>query len=290
MSLKVIGLNHKTATVEEREEALRELKWLPGVLLSTCNRAELYQIAENGASEAAVRHLFRVAAGLESQILGETEILGQVRKAAVKAEGLLGLLFKSAVQVGKKVREETAISRGNVSIASVAVSKARGLINHDRKKKILLIGTGKVTKSIIKTLLKMNFIFILVANRTYDKALALAEETGGKAVHFSELSSELVDADLVISSTAAPHYVLRKDSVRRREKPLAIIDLAMPRDVDPAVAAIAGVKLLNLDDIKEEINLNLLRRKIEAVRAEQIIEQEVKLFCESYVSEAVPAV
>jgi glutamyl-tRNA reductase len=289
MNLKVIGLDHKIATVEEREAALRDLNGLPGVLLSTCNRVELYQLADNAASEIAVRHLFRVAAGLDSQILGETEILGQVRKAAVNAEGFLGQLFKTAVAVGKRVREETDISRGNVSIASVAVTIARRLLDKGPKKKVLLVGSGKIAEAVLKNLLKSNYEFVFVANRTFDKAEQLSEKIGGTAVRFDRLVDEIEKADLVMCSTSAPHLVLKSDRIKKRKKPLLVIDLAMPRDVDPAVAAIAGVKLLNLDDIKEEINLNLLRRRIEAVRAEQIVEQEVKLFCEKYVSEAVPA-
>jgi glutamyl-tRNA reductase len=268
---------------------LRELKRLPGVLLSTCNRVELYQLADSAASEVAVRHLFRVAAGLESQILGETEILGQVRKVAVNAEDLLGQLFRSAVAVGKRVREETDISRGNVSIASVAVKIAKDQLVEGAKKKTLIIGSGKIAEAVLKNLLKSNYEFVFVANRTFDKAEELSQRIGGSAVKFDRLADEIEGADLVICSTSAPHLVLKADRIKKRKKPLLVIDLAMPRDVDPAVAAIAGVKLLNLDDIKEEINLNLLRRRIEAVRAEQIVEQEVKLFCEKYVSEAVPA-
>ncbi|MGB9612960.1 MAG: hypothetical protein ACPL4K_02125 [Candidatus Margulisiibacteriota bacterium] len=135
--------------------------------------------------------------------------------------------------------------------------------------------------------MKLSSNLILVANRTYDKARALTEKLGGRAIRFEQLETELKEADLVISSTAAPHLVLKKDQIGEREKPLMIIDLAVPRDVDPEVAQIPQVTLLNIDCLQEEINLNLLRRKLEAVFAERIIEDEVRQFCEKFALEPV---
>jgi len=302
MVLQVTGVSYRSASTVEREKALTIFRALPGIPLATCNRVELYQIKngklkiENGGiyyyeNEDAVRHLFRVASGLDSQILGETEILGQVKEAYLKSRGqywLLDKLFERAVLVGRKVRAQTGISRGNVSAASVAVSKAITLLGDEKaQKKILLIGAGKVTESVLKILLKADFSFVLVANRTYEKAQALAGRLGGRAIRFTKLREELRDADLVISSTAAPHIVMRAAQVGHRDKPLLIMDLAVPRNVDPAVAAIPRVTLLNIDDIKEAINLNLTKRKLEAVFAERLIEEEVREFCGQYVSEAV---
>lgn len=305
--LIVVGANHKTASVEDRERALSVLRALPGVLLATCNRVELYTMTNELMTndqqgiyyykeEEAVKHLFRVASGLDSQILGETEILGQVSNAYLKPreEGIIGptldRLFARAIAVGRRVRAETGISRGNVSIASVAVSKVKRLLNDVEKRKILLVGTGKVNESIIKTLLKLNCRLILIANRTYEKAKEIAKKIGGRAVRFDRLQEELSDADLVISSTSAPHVILKKEQIGQRVKPLVIIDLAVPRDVDPEVGNIDGVTLLNIDDIKEEINANLARRRIEAVFAERIVEEEVNKFCRSLELEHAVAV
>jgi glutamyl-tRNA reductase len=290
MKISVTGVNYKTAGVGEREAAIKILEVLPGTLLATCNRVELYQSQAKESyylyqNEEAVKHLFRVAAGLDSQILGETEILGQVKDAYLRnaeKDRSLDKLFERAIQIGRKVREETGIARGNVSVASAAVSKARKLLGDHKEKKILLIGTGKVTESILKTLMKMNFNLIFVANRTFEKASEIARKIGGRAVGFESLSAELAESDLVISSTAAPHLIIRRDQIGKRGKPLVIFDLAVPRDVDPAVSVIPGVKLLNIDDVQEEINLNLLKRRIEAIFAEKIIDQEVKRFCNEF--------
>lgn len=298
VNFQVIGLNYKTASVEERESTLKVFRGFSGILLATCNRVELYyrnpkseilnsksqiQNIYHYENEEAIRHLFRVAAGLDSQILGEWEILGQVREAFLRAKGsspFLDFLFERAIEVGRMVRIETGISRGNTSVASTAIAKAKEWMNETADKKIILIGSGKVSVIILKTLLKMRTRLVMVANRTYERAAELAEKIGGKAVRFSQLRKELQDADLVISSTAAPHLVLRKEQIGVRRKPLIIIDLAVPRDIDPGISKLAGITLLNIDDIREEINFNLARRKVEAVFAERIIEEEVNNFCE----------
>ncbi len=302
MNVRVIGLNHNTAPVKEREKALKVLREIPGILLATCNRVELYQTQNSKLktqncgiyyynNEEAVRHLFRVAAGLDSQILGETEILGQVKEAYLKSgagkHSLLGRVFEKAIEVGRRVRAETGISRGNASVAGAAVGKVRRRVGN--KAKVLLIGSGKVTESIIKTMLKMNSTFILIANRTFDKALEIADRIGGTAIRFDQLEEALPDADAVISSTAAPHLILRKEQIGSRNKPLIIIDLAVPRDVDPAVADVPGVTLLGIGDVREEISLNLMRRRLESVFAERIVEKEVREFCANYALEPAAA-
>jgi glutamyl-tRNA reductase len=299
MQLQVIGLNHKTASVEEREEAILLFRRLPGILLATCNRVEIYTeniINHKGSyyyrNEAAVQHLFRVASGLDSQILGETEVLGQVKEVFLRSKGkhwLLDQLFEKGIEVGRRVRLETGISKGSISIASVAIKKGFASLEQEFAK-IVLIGAGKLTESILKTLLKREGSIVCVANRTFEKARKLTDRFGGRTVHFNGLIEELKDTDLVISSTAAPHLILREKHIESRKKPLTIIDLAVPRDVDPAVSKILGVKLLSIDDIKEEINLNLVQRQIEAVFAERIIKEEVKKFCEKYASALVAAV
>ena len=243
--------------------------------MRTCNRVELYQ----EPSVENVRHLFRVAAGLESQILVEWEILGQVKRAGLKAEDIgLKNLFAQAVAVGARVRRETGISRGNVSIASAAVAQADKLLE-EKDKKIVLIGSGKVSRVVLKNLMKRNFSFVLVANRTFAGAKKLAESIGGRAVRFDRLAQEIKDADLVISSTSAPHLILKKDQIGKRIKPLIIIDLAVPWDIDPKVVLVPGVTLLNINDIKEEISANLLERKFEAIKAKEIVDEEVRIFC-----------
>lgn len=308
--IAVFGMDHKTASVKDREKGLLVLRGFPGILLATCNRVELYTmtndtinneqqcIYDKYKNEGAVRHLFRVAAGLDSQVLGETEILGQVTNAYLKAkeenkiDPILDRLFTRAIAIGRRVRAETGVSRKNVSIAGVAVSKAKklfGSVDSD-KRKIILIGTGKVSESIVKTLLKLDSSLILISNRTYGKAKELAKRTGCRAVRFDRLQEELSDADLIISSTAAPHIILKKEQVGQRKKPLVIIDLAVPRDVDPGVGQMPGITLLNIDDIKEEINVNLARRKVEAVFAERIVEEEVDKFCRSLKLEHAAAV
>lgn len=297
--LAVAGVNYCTTSVDDREKARREFSKLPGILLATCNRAELYQTQRSNIKYSsylhqgseAVKHLFRVAAGLDSQILGETEILGQIREAYLKSgagkHSLVGRAFERAIEIGRRVRAETGISRGNTSIASVAVGKVRGLAGN--KAKILLIGSGKVTETIIHILLKMDSNFILIANRTFDRAMKIADRIGGRAVRFDRLKEALPDADAVISSTAAPHLILKKEQIGGRNKPLIIIDLAVPRDVDPAAADIPGVTLLKVDDVREEISLNLMRRRLAAVFAEKIIAEEVKKFCGSYALEPAAA-
>lgn len=304
MNLHVIGLSHREAEVAKREYAFRKIAALPGVVLATCNRVENYFVLDNkniinednfylknGAE--AVRHLFRVASGLESQILGETEILGQVKNAAndiKKKYEFIRNLFQRAVVVGRKVRVETEISRGNVSVASAAVRKAELLCCDIYLEKILLVGCGPVIKAVLKNLIKKEHAFVLVANRTFSKARELAGRFGGKAIHFMDMPAEIADTDLIISATKAPHLVLRKESIGRRKKQLIAIDLGVPRDIDPAIAGLAGVRLFDIDYINEEITNNLLNRQKAVKCAERIVNQEVEVFCKEYELEPAAAV
>ncbi len=272
--MQVVSLNYKNSSLEEREAAWKNWQAADGVILKTCNRVELYTKENDGKS--AILHLFKLASGLESQILGESEILGQINKLRETLnDSYLRKIFDQAVKVGRKVRRETGISRGNVSVASVAVT----LLGKEKNKKIIVIGSGKVTEAVLKNLAKRGFQIVLVANRTFAKAQKLASIIEAKAIRFKELAEELIEADLVISSTAAPHFVVVPKQIKPRRKPLVLIDLAVPRDIDPAIAKLTSVSLYNIDDIKETISLNLLKRRIEAIKAEKIIEDEMEKFC-----------
>lgn len=332
-NLIVIGINHKTAAVKVREkfsfsakkidEALRNLKdsrLVNGaVILSTCNRAEIYlevdfknshqglerlktfifQIYKAESSDIeryfyilensdCLKHLFRVASGLDSQVLGETQILGQVKSAWLIAcdkktsTDILDKTFKKAQGVGEKVRAETGISQGNTSLGSIAINMLEGKFNDMRNRTVLIIGAGKIGTLVSKYLKEKNMHGIFVANRTYERALELAEICAGKAIDFCKLAGELENVDIVISSTSSPHIVLKKDTLERimamRTKPLFIMDLAVPRDVDPAAKEIAGVSLLDLDDLKYALNGNQDKKRKEALLAEKIVERELDSF------------
>ncbi|KKL11531.1 hypothetical protein LCGC14_2544880, partial [marine sediment metagenome] len=294
-----------------------------GIILSTCNRIEVYaQITrgnfgqqktlpfeslkkflgdyhsiENGGLDSylyrftnreAIHHLFRVASGLDSQVLGETQILGQVRSAyslaleAGTTDWFLDRLFEKAIEVGKRVRRKTEISRGSVSIGSVALRMLERELGNLEGKKILIIGVGKIGELVTKYLLDKGIDSVIVSNRTYEKAVSLAQRIGGKAIRFDGLKAELKKVEVIISATASPHLILRKmdilEAVRERINPLFIIDLALPRDIDPRIKEIRGVTLYDLDDLKGVIEENYRRRKEEARLAEVIVRKEVQKF------------
>lgn len=317
-------------TKKELEESLKKLRYsslVPGaVILSTCNRTEIYihlptkdtdlkPWAINSlvfdifhASESdreryfyifegtdALRHLFRVASGLDSQVLGETQILGQVKSAWALAydkevtSGVLDRIFKKAEEIGGIVRSETGISQGNISIGSVAIDMLEEKFSNLRERSVLMIGAGKIGALVTKYLKDKNMRGIFVANRTYSRAQELANSCGGRAVDFRGLEEELRGVDIVISSTASPHIVLKKELVARimctRTKPLFIMDLALPRDVDPHVKEINGVSLCDLDDLKYVVVKNQKRRDLEAVIAEKIVERELNNFLSEQIEE-----
>jgi len=322
----VIGINHKTAPVDVRErfsftrkhlaEALAEFKdsgLVHGaVILSTCNRTEVYaDAAQEGAASLifgmfnaaeadrdyfyvlndsdCVRHLFRVASGLDSQVLGETQVLAQVRSAWAVAKdsgatgGLIDRLFTRAQEVGSAVRGRTKISQGNISIGSVAIKMLEENVSDLGSKSVLIVGAGKIGALISEYLLEKRIKGIFVASRTYAKAAGLASECGGRAVDFESLEEELKNVDIVISSTASPHIVLKGEMISeamrsRPGRPLFILDLALPRDVDPEVRGISGVSLYDLDDLKNVVEDNYNRRRIEAALAEDIVRGEAEAF------------
>jgi glutamyl-tRNA reductase len=326
--LVAVGISHRTATVALREQValtepaardlLGDLRSMAGVsgavVLSTCNRTELYAVVETPAaveplrgalaargrlgSEAvaaagfahtgidALAHLFRVAAGLDSMVVGESEIQHQVRRAAAIAaeEAMLGpdldAVFRDALSVGRRVRRETGIGRGAVSTASVCVGLARRALGDLTGRPALVIGAGAMASSAARALARNGIGSIVVANRTPSGAQRLAEECGGRAVGLGGLAAEVARADLVVACTGAPAPVLwRADVARavrlRRGEPLVCIDAAMPRDVDPAVASIDGVVLLDIDDLRLTATANREGRAHEARRAETIVAAEV---------------
>lgn len=326
MMFIVIGISHKTAavkirekfsfTAKHRDEALAKLRSCGlvsgAVILSTCNRTEIYaSIAEEnfplaldfifsifGASpseqkqyfyllreKACLEHLFKVVSGLDSQVLGETQILGQVKSGWVMAyqKGLtdreLDEIFQKALALGRRVRRETKISQGNVSVGSVAIDLLEKKFSDLARRSVLIIGAGKVGALVSKYLKDKNMAGIFVASRTYSRALEMANACSGRAVDFSRLEQELAGVDIVISSTSSPHIVLKKEMMERimrlRANPLFIMDLALPRDVDAEVKAIAGVNLCDLDDLKSVVSENQKKKEIEAAAAEKIIAGEL---------------
>lgn len=325
MTISLFGINHTTAPVALRERlflerdrlagVLRALCELPGieeaVILSTCNRTEVYtsghsqeqsldSLAQLAAlpgellrahgyaacDEEAVRHLFRVAAGLDSQVVGETQILGQVAAALQmagacgSAGGQLRGLFEHALAAGKRAREETLISAGAFSVGRVAVELAHSLFPELHHRPVLLLGAGQMSELTAQHLAACGVQPIFVANRTHEHAETLAARLGGRAIGYGELHQALAQVDILISSTSAPHYVLSAEVVAaamtaREGRPLFLIDIALPRDIDPAVAALPNVHLYNLDDLQAVTAQCGDRRQAEVPRVEEIIVEEM---------------
>lgn len=304
------------------EKALKQLKTYPAiqgcVILSTCNRTEVYaatsevdeglnairdflsrwsgvdvseiiNITYCHALYDAVRHLFRVASGLDSMLLGETEILGQVRAAYLLAcdydttNRIINTMFQQAIAIGKRVRTETGIDKNAVSISYAAVELAKSRLGSLSSCSALIIGAGKMSELAAKHLVANGVSGIIVSNRSFDRAEQLASQIAGKAVNFNELSKYLETADIVISSTAAPHCVIKTAEVshiigRRYGREMIMIDLAVPRDIETEVGEMDGVALYDVDDLEMVVDRNLAERKQAAIRAEKIIEEELSEF------------
>ena len=287
------------------------------VVLSTCNRVEVYSTTRDlEAGKKALRelvarrlevddkyldrvlympncyqaieHLFRVASGLESMVLGETEILGQVRGAYDQARergvssGVLNTLFQKAISVGKRVRTETGLDRNAVSISYAAVEKAKQVFGSLKGRTVLVVGAGKMSGLALGYLMDNGVTTVVVSNRSYDRALELAQKVGGEAVRLNRLYEELKTADIVISCTAASHYVIRREDLEpcleKRSTELLLIDIAVPRDIDPAISGIPGVHLYDIDDLNNVVESNLLARQRAARQAERIIAGEIEEF------------
>ena len=326
MSLVLVGTSHRLSPVEVRERVALDLEGSAAlarrmagggeaVCLSTCNRTELYLVdadpdaAEARASgvllgdevelyrmtdEAAALHLFRVAAGLDSLVPGEGEILGQVRDAyEAGAHGpVLDRLFREALRVGKKVRTETAINESPASVSSAAAALAQQVFGDLAGCRVLLVGAGEVSELAARALTARGATISAVTSRTEANARRLAEAFDARAVPFDRLGEELERADVVVSSTASPEPVLSRDEVPdRKGRPLFVIDLAVPRDVDPAVARLDDCYLYDIDDLQAVVRESLSGRRREAERAEAIVEREAERFRDWQASlQVVPAI
>lgn len=329
MSIFALGINHKTAPVQIRErltfgpdilpEALATLAGRrdvqEAVILSTCNRTEIYCSSQDESDcigdwlasyhglepallrphlyrhkdEAAISHLLRVASGLDSMVLGEPQILGQVKSAFATAKScgtvkkILYRLFQHCFSVAKQVRTDTAIGSSPVSVAFAAVSLARQIFSDLSQQTALLIGAGETIELAARHLSQNNIGRILVANRTLERAHALASEFNGYALALTELPNHLAEADIIISSTASPLPVLGKGAVesalkKRRHRPMFMVDIAVPRDIEVEVAELADVYLYTVDDLEDVIQENLRSRQEAAVQAQEIIEMQTKEF------------
>jgi len=328
--LIVLGLSHHTAPVTLRErfafsearvpatlQTLRETGLAEeAVLLSTCNRVELYVASSMDPVKAfaalrdylvnchdyrdpltdeiyglkepqSLEHLFKVACGLDSMVLGETEILGQLKKAYELAlqHGCTGRVlnkaFQKAFNVAKHVRTETNIQRGSVSVGSVAVELAEKIFSHLENRNVMVIGAGDTSEKTARALLSRGAKSILVSNRSYERAAALAQELGGRAIHFDDWAKEFAGVDIVISSTSAPHYILDQAKLEalmhaRKNRPLLLIDIAVPRDIDPQVNFLDNVYLYNIDDLQAVADDYMRQRQEEMARCETIIREKAR--------------
>jgi glutamyl-tRNA reductase len=344
MKILLIGLSHKTAPLAVRERLTFTSTMLrsalthfdsthpqahlddvrEGVILSTCNRMEVYTFVHRPdvarqaivkflsrscdivpgefvdhlyvcEDEEAIGHLLRVASGLDSMVLGEPQILGQITEAyeAALSQGAAGLvlsaLFRAAIHTGKRARTETMIGVNPSSVSSVAASTASELLGDLSLRNVLLIGAGEMGAIAARALMKRGASDIVVANRTYRHAVQLAEELNGRAITFQQLSEAMVRADIIITSTGAPHTILNRKLVEpamtaRPARPLFIIDIAVPRDVDSNVTEIANVYLQDIDSLQSQADDNVQERTAEIPHVELIVEEEAQQFLDWFSS------
>lgn len=332
MNIIVVGLSHKTASVDIREKVafspnsiekpLHELVNLDGIvegiIVSTCNRVEIYATTRDIAGgiarirrfmaeyhhlahdllephlysyhgEEAIRHVFRVASSLDSMVVGEPQILGQIKTsygyaAEYKSSGIiLNRFLHKAFSVAKRVRTETRIASSAVSVSFAAVELARKIFGNLTDKTVLLIGAGEMCELAARHFLTNGAKGVMVTNRTFERAQKLADEFGGEAIPFDELFLHLHKADIVLTSTGAPHAIITPPDLeevikRRRMRPMFLIDIAVPRDIDPAVNEMDAVYLYDMDDLQQVVAANLEGRKQEADKAEAIIAEEIIQF------------
>ncbi len=296
------------------EEAAKRLPSMPGVdeyvVVRTCNRFEIYVAAvDNSAAKVffelmtrtiiptdnisyiledreSIRHLFRVVCGLDSLIVGEDQIQHQVRECYMKAKaeghvnGMLSRLFDKAMSVGKRVRTETALNKGAVSVGSAAVELAESRLGSLEGKSITILGAGDIASVIAKNLAGKNLGAVIVTNRTYSRAIELADELGGKAVSMARMTDAVADSDVVLVATGAPHPVLKEVHVaeamsRRPDRPLMIIDVSIPRNTEDSVARMPNVSLESMDSLQSIAMKNAERRRMEISSAEKIITEEL---------------
>jgi len=328
MSLVVVGINHRTAPVDVRErvvfeparvpDALRELASLDeieeAVIVSTCNRTELYCVAECGEAELAdwlqnyhqlgssirhclyhhddmraVSHVFAVASGLDSMVLGEPQILGQLKDAyrAAQETGttgpLLNRLFQAAFSVAKRVRTETEIGANAVSVASAAVAMAKTVFASFENRTALMVGAGETVALAARHLHADGLRRMIVANRSVERAQELAAEFQGFAIGLDDIGAHLREADIVVASTASPHAIITRDMAAaalraRKRRPIFMVDIAVPRDIEPAVAELEDVYLFTVDDLQSVVNENMENRRQAAREADRLIATEVDRF------------
>jgi glutamyl-tRNA reductase len=332
MDILVIGLNHKTATVEIREKvafdgeklgkAVKILKETPSVkeniILSTCNRVEIYAGVENHDAAIenikkflaefhevqrapldnalyihnglkAVKHIFRVASSLDSMVVGEPQILGQLKDAydfalKNKSTGVyLNKLMKKSVSVAKRIRTDTKIAESAVSISFAAVELAKKIFDDLATKSFMLMGAGEMAELAAKHMINSGVKDVYITNRTYERAEELAQEFDGKVIPFENFIDELIHTDIVICSTGAPDYVLRKEHVQkvmkaRKQRQMFIIDIAVPRNIDPEINDLDNVYLYSVDDLQGVVETNIGERSREAEKAERIVSSEVQSF------------
>jgi len=329
----LVGISYKTAPVEIREKFSFNSENIPKLLsdiskissirecvvLSTCNRTEIYAFIDKLSDEIrerieryildisgmekgflkhfycyngrkVIEHLFKVTCGLESMILGETQILGQVKNSYTLAcdNGCTGQtfnrLFHQAFQVGKQIRNRTSIGEGIVSVSSAAVLLARELFGCLKQRKVLLIGAGKIGKLCAKQLIDSGIKELFITNRTIEHAVALAEELPGKVIPFEKRSEMFDKVDIIITSTTSSNPLITKNLLNkyiklRNGKPLSLIDLGVPRNIDPEVACMENIHLFNIDDLEDVTLENLDKRKNEAEKAKEIINKKVDEYC-----------
>jgi glutamyl-tRNA reductase len=335
MSVVVIGLSHRSSPVELRErfafaearvpETLRQLRQQgiadEAVILSTCNRVEIYAATSREPADAfaglkeflvncheyrdpltdelytfaepqSLQHLFRVACGMDSMVLGETEILGQLKKAYDLAlqhkqtGSRLNKAFQRAFNVAKHIRTETSIQRGSISVASVAVELAEKIFESLNDRHVMVIGAGDTSEKTARALVSRGAKSLVIANRSPERAQALANELGGRAVSFDDWEKEFAQIDIAISSTSAPNHILDQAKLEplmklRKNRPLLLIDIAVPRDIDPALNLLPNVYLYNVDDLQSIASDYLKQREEELARCEKIIAEKVTALLEA---------
>lgn len=328
MPIIAIGLSHRTCSVDVRERFAFEEAEIPGtlhdlrsrglvtegVIVSTCNRMELYAVTASNDRKAledirsylaerrryheplqgemylysephSLEHLFKVACGIDSMLLGETEILGQLKKAYDLAlqhkhtGGRLNKAFQRAFNVAKHIRTATNIQRGSVSVASAAVELAEKIFSNLKEHHVMVIGAGDTSEKTARALLSRGARSLIVSNRSYDRAAALASELSGRAIKFEEWETEFQHIDIAISSTAAPHHILDRAKLEpimkaRRNRPLLLIDIAVPRDIDPEVNFLDSVYLYNIDDLQAIADNYMKQRQEEIAKCEAIIREK----------------
>lgn len=333
MRLLLVGLSHRTAPIELREQVdfsrgdmaaavsalASRVRSGEGVIVSTCNRVEIYTEMENGEQDArdevaafvsefhqvprerldsylyarsdaeVARHLFRVASGLDSLVVGEPQILGQVKDAyELAAEkqttgGALNRLFHAAFAAAKRVRSETGLAEGAVSVSYAAVSLAKKIFGRFEGLNVLILGAGEMAELTATHLRGQHVKSLVVASRTLASAEALAQAVGGSAVPWSEMPAALADADIVVTATGASEPVLTRERIasamkHRAHRPLFVIDIAVPRDVEASAGDLEDVFVYNIDDLQQIVNENLARRQAELQHADAIIAEEVDKF------------